>query len=248
MLLVGVSGGVATGKSSVSRALAALAVPVVDADAVARDVVAPGTPLLARVLAAFPHDARTLPDGSLDRRALGAAVFADAGKRRRLNALLHPAIARELVSRLRAAFASGAHVVALDAPLLYESRSLLRLCDATCVVACSPDTQLARLRARDPDLSEEDARRRIAAQLPLADKVRQATYVVDNNGSEEEMMQQVRALVTQWRAAAGTPAWRVCLRLAAAATLLHPDLRPALAALLALSVTAAAGAVALRGN
>jgi dephospho-CoA kinase len=191
MLKVGLTGGIGSGKSEVTRRLAALGAVVIDADLIAREVVEPGTPGLADVVGEFgPNVLR--PDGSLDRDRLGAIVFADPAARTRLNAIVHPLVGAATTERFAAAPADA--IVVHDVPLLVEV-GLARAYDAVIVVAASPETQLDRL-VRHRGMPESDARARIAAQAPLAEKIAIADYVISNDGYLSDLDRQVRAL---WR-------------------------------------------------
>ena len=189
--IIGLTGGIASGKSTVSAMLRALGAHVIDADQVARDVVAPGTPALAEIAAHFGPEV-LLADGTLDRKKLGARVFADADARRALERITHPRIAaatQQEIARLRAA---GVDPVIYDAALIVENR-LYTWMQGLIVVSVPPAVQVARLMIRD-DIDEAAAGARIAAQLPLADKVAVATHVIDNSGAPGETEAQVRAL------------------------------------------------------
>jgi len=175
---VGLTGGIASGKSTVAQTFAALGVPIVDADQVAREVVAEGSEGLREIVAAFGKG-MLLADGTLDRKALGARVFSDDEARRQLNAITHPRIAARSMERMTE-IAGEAPYVLYEAALLVEN-GLHQMLAALVVVAASEETQIDRMGARD-GLDEEAARARIAAQLPLADKVRAADYVIDNDG------------------------------------------------------------------
>lgn len=177
-LLVGLTGGIATGKSTVSETLRRLGCVVIDADQLARDVVVPGESALAEVVREF-GDVLT-PDGALDRKKLAAVVFADPARRRRLEAILHPAIRARFDARLAALAGEGfAGIVVFDAPVMIESGGYKHM-DRLIVVATDEATQRARLVARDGDAA--DGERRIASQMPLAEKVALADYVIDNSG------------------------------------------------------------------
>jgi dephospho-CoA kinase len=189
--IIGLTGGIASGKSTVSAMLRALGAHVIDADQVAREVVAPGTPALAEIAAHFGPEV-LLPDGTLDRKKLGARVFADVDARRALERITHPRIAaatQQEIARLRAA---GVDPVIYDAALIVENR-LYTWMQGLIVVSVPPAVQVARLMIRD-DIDEAAAEARIAAQLPLADKVAVATHVIDNSGVHGETEAQVRAL------------------------------------------------------
>ena len=185
---VALTGGIATGKSYVLNAFAALGVPTIDADVIARRVLAPGTPGLAAVTARFGLE---ILNGShaLDRQRLAAIVFADPDARRHLEAIVHPAVRvaiDEWFATVPAAWALA------DIPLLYETGRAAQF-DVVIVTTCAPATQLARLTA-GRGMTPEEARRRIDAQLPLADKVTRADHVIDTNGSFEETDRQVRVV------------------------------------------------------
>ena len=199
MLVVGLTGGIGSGKSAVSRLLAQRGAVVVDADLVAREVVEPGTPGLAGLVEDF-GDQVLQADGSLDREALGRLVFGDPVALARLNARLHPLIGartNELVDDARAA---GVRIVVHDVPLLVEN-GLAPLYDAVVVVSATPATQLDRL-VRLRGMAEADARARIDAQAVLADKLAVATHVVDNDGPVRALVPQVAALWDQLSAQA----------------------------------------------
>ena len=177
-LLVGLTGGIATGKSTVSEILARLGAILVDADQLAREVVAPGEPALAKVVREFGDVLR--PDGTLDRKKLAAIVFAEPSRRKRLEAILHPAIRERFDARLDALTREGFEgIVVFDAPVMIESGGYKNM-DRLIVVVTDEATQRARLVARDADAS--DGERRIASQMPLAEKAKLADYVIDNTG------------------------------------------------------------------
>jgi dephospho-CoA kinase len=204
--VVALTGGIGTGKSTVSRMLAALGAALIDADAIVRELQAPGMPMLEEIAAAFGAELLRA-DGSLDRARLGQLVFGDAGARRRLGELTHPAVGREMLRRLEAARASGAALVVMDNPLLFEGR--LRRTGAagraatpsdpaeeTILVYAPPETQVVRQIARD-EVTREFAFQRLAAQMPIEEKRALATYVIDNSGALEETERQVRELYAQ---------------------------------------------------
>jgi dephospho-CoA kinase len=177
-LLVGLTGGIATGKSTVSEILARLGAVLVDADQLAREVVAPGEPALAAVVREFGEVRQ--PDGALDRKKLAAIVFADPSRRKRLEAILHPAIRARFDARLDALTREGFEgIVVFDAPVMIESGGYKNM-DRLIVVVTDEATQRARLVARDADAA--DGERRIASQMPLAEKATLADYVIDNTG------------------------------------------------------------------
>ncbi|MET9608939.1 dephospho-CoA kinase [Streptomyces sp. NPDC006512] len=200
MLKVGLTGGIGAGKSEVSRLLAGYGAVVVDADRIAREVVEPGTPGLAAVVAAFGESVLT-PDGALDRPVLGALVFGDPAKLRTLNAIVHPLVGARS-AELEAAAGPDA-IVVHDVPLLTEN-GLAPLYDLVVVVDASPGTQLARLTG-PRGMTEEDARARMAAQATREQRLAVATLVIDNDGPLEALEPQVRKVWEQLaeRAAAG---------------------------------------------
>lgn len=197
MRRIALTGGIATGKSYVARRLSAAGVPLVDADLLARDAVAAGSPGLAAVAARFGGDLVT-GEGTLDRRRLGQIVFGDAAARRDLEAIVHPFVRRAIAAFFDQLPPSTPFAVA-DIPLLYES-GRQREFDAVVVAACRPETQLARLIARD-GLPEADARQRIAAQLPIDAKVALADYVIRTDGQVEDTDAQVAQLIDELRRA-----------------------------------------------
>jgi dephospho-CoA kinase len=188
MLRVGLTGGIGSGKSAVSALLAEHGAVIIDADKNARAVVAKGTPGLRQVVDAFGPEVLR-PDGELDREAVGRIVFSDPEQLARLNAIVHPLIAERTAQQTADAEAAGAAIVVYDVPLLVEN-GLQGMYDVVLVVAAQPETQLQRL-TQQRGMAEADARARIAAQAPLADKLAAATYVIDNDGPREALAPQV---------------------------------------------------------
>ena len=188
MVRVALTGGIATGKSFCAARFAALGAAVVDADILAREAVEPGSAGLAAVAARFGA-AVLLPDGGLDRAALGALVFADRSARADLEAIVHPEVYRR-INDWFAARPTGTRVAIADIPLLYETGHEHDF-DQVVVCACAPPEQLRRLMARDR-LSLEAARARIAAQWPIDEKVARADHVVWTDRGYEATEQQVR--------------------------------------------------------
>lgn len=184
MRLIGLTGGIASGKTTFADALRARGVPVVDADALARAAVAPGTEALAEIGRLFGPGV-IAPDGSLDRKKLGAIVFADAEARRRLEAVTHPAVRAAMAAETARLEAAGHPLAFYDTPLLYEV-GLDRLLDSVVVVWAPRDVQRARLQARD-GLAPEEAEARLAAQLPIDEKAARADVVVENAGTPADL-------------------------------------------------------------
>ena len=220
MLIIGLTGSIATGKSTVSSLLSSSPyhLPIVDADLVARKVVEPGTPGYRAIVEYFgpstpdllvpsgPGMPESGPDGKgrpLNRPALGRRVFGTTEDRKRdrgmLNGIVHPAVRREMFWRVVRAYFSGATAVVLDVPLLFESR-LDRFCGSVLVVAVrDPEVQMKRLMARDEHLSKEDAENRVKSQGDVREKARRAEargegrgVVVWNDGGREELAEEVR--------------------------------------------------------
>jgi dephospho-CoA kinase len=192
MRVAGLTGGIATGKSYCLARFAALGARVIDADRLARDVVAPGTPGLAAVSARFGASILR-SDGTLDRAALGRIVFSDRTAREDLEAIVHPEVYRRIREWAQALPADTPLAVA-DVPLLFET-GRAREFEVVIVCACEPEEQVRRIQARD-GLSEAEARERLAAQWPIADKIAPADYVIRTDGTHEETARQVEAV---WR-------------------------------------------------
>ena len=189
-LLVGLTGGIATGKSTVSDMFRRLGAVIVDADLLAREVVAPGEPALAQIAAEFGADVLR-HDGTLDRKKLGAVVFGNAERRKRLEQITHPAIRDRFLCRLAELEGQGfGGVVLWDAPVMIESGGY-RDMDKLVVVATDEETQSARLCARD-GIEAADAERRIRSQMAVAEKAKLADYVIDNAGDRSVTEAQVR--------------------------------------------------------
>jgi len=203
--VVGLTGGMASGKSLVAEMLRSLGAVVVDADRIAREVVAPGTPALREIAEAFGAGV-VRADGTLDRRTLRERIFSDPAARARLNAITHPTIRRRMteeVARVRRVQPTA--IVVLDIPLLLDTAPADAYdLDGVVVVAVDEATQEARLAARD-NIPLDAARRRLRAQRPLREKVAQATWVIDNSGTSDETRRQVEELWRGWQRTAGHP-------------------------------------------
>ncbi len=197
--LLGLSGGIGSGKSTVARMLAARGATVIDADAIVHELQAPGEPLVDELARAFGPEILDA-NGHLDRAALGAIVFGDEAARKRLNDLVHPKVGAEFGRRLHEATERGDALVVLDIPLLFEGRkagskgSAGLPFDATLLVWVDVETQIERTMKRD-DCTREAAQARIDAQMPLAEKRAMADHVIDNDGPLEETERQVDALL-----------------------------------------------------
>lgn len=189
-MILGITGGIASGKSMVSEIFRRLGAIVVSADALAREAVLPGSPALAKLVERFGAGILDR-EGALDRKALAKRIFADPEARATLNRITHPAIAAIAEERLRA-LQSKASLVVYEAPLLFEAGAEGRV-DAVLVVTVDPERQLQRLMQREA-LSEAEARARIAAQMSQAEKVARADFVIDNSGAPEDTAAAVRKL------------------------------------------------------
>lgn len=192
--IVGLTGGIASGKSTVSRFLKEAQVPIIDADEIAQSVVRPGKPTYKAIVRSFGEGVL----GALreiDRERLGEIVFADDAKRALLESITHPEILKEIVKRVRTLRKKKVPLVVIDAALLFES-GLHRHMHKTIFVRIEPNTQLSRLMVRDR-LPEAKAWQRILCQMPASQKEAQADFLIDNSGTKEETHNQVLALLSQ---------------------------------------------------
>jgi dephospho-CoA kinase len=196
--VLGLSGGIGSGKSTVSKILAELGATLVDADAIVHELQAPGQPMLIELAREFGDD--VIDDtGALDRAALGAIVFSDAAKRAALGKLVHPPVIAAMMSRTKAAVDAGVPLAVVDIPLLFEGAktgqgaAAVMHFDATLLVWVPPEVQADRTQQRDGS-DRDEVMRRIAAQLPIDEKKAMADYVIDNSGSPAATRRQVEAL------------------------------------------------------
>ena len=194
MRIIGLTGGIACGKSTVSRALCALGAAIIDADALAHELSQPGQPIFNAYVERFGREIVTA-GGTLDRAAIAARVFADPAVRAEVDAIAHPLIRTAAEERLRVTRTEGKKAAVLDVPLLFEA-GWDALADEVWVVALPAEEQLARLLARDKSMSEGEARARISAQMSLAEKCARADIVIDNSGTVEETRECIEQL---WR-------------------------------------------------
>jgi dephospho-CoA kinase len=191
---VGLTGGIATGKSYVRSKFEELGVPTIDADVLAREAVAPGSEGIEAVVKRFGPEVVDA-EGALDRRRLASIVFADAAARHDLEGIIHPFV-RSQAERWFRGLDPVRHPLAIaDIPLLFETGGH-RNYDTVIVAACDPETQVRRVMERDR-VTEAEARQRIAAQLPIAEKVRRADYVIRTDGTHEETNRQIRDVFEQ---------------------------------------------------
>lgn len=204
MIIAGLTGGIATGKSLVASCLAEHGAIIIDADKIAHEVVAKGKPAWEEIVHEFGEE-YLLPDGEIDRKSLGRTVFTDSAKRDILNHIVHPRVFEEISRAIAVAVenhTTSDPVIILDVPLLFETKMDVDLPEI--IVVFAPfETQLARLMGRD-DLSEDDARARINSQLPIAGKREKADYVIDNSGAVDDTLRQVDDLYEILKAKAET--------------------------------------------
>lgn len=195
-LVVGLTGGIASGKSTVADMFKQLNIPVIDADKIAREVVLPGEKTYDKIVKTF-GEAVLHEDQTLNRKKLGEIIFADEAKRKQLNALIHPAIRKRMLKRRDQYIAEREPCIVLDIPLLFESK-LTHFVEKVIVVYIDEATQLERLMQRD-GLNEKEAKQRIQAQLPLKEKAKLADGVIDNHGTIEETRTQLLNLLIKWQ-------------------------------------------------
>lgn len=196
-MIIGLTGSIASGKSTVAAMLKQKGYPVVDADEIARLVVEPGSEVMEEI---ERHFGRSVihPDGSLNREKMGEQVFGNEEERKKLNGIIHPAIRTEMQRQKDEWLAKGANTVILDIPLLFESK-LQSYVDKILVVSVTPAIQKARLMERNL-LTEEEAEARIQSQLPLKQKEQGADAVLQNNGTIEETERQLDEVLQKWNA------------------------------------------------
>lgn len=194
-MIIGLTGSIATGKSTVSAMFQKKNIPVVDADQIAREVVEPGEEAYEQIVNHFGKDI-LFPDGTLDRKKLGSIVFENEAERLKLNSMIHPAIHKKMEDEKNKYIAHGHEAVVLDIPLLFEGKRK-RTFDKILLVAVSEDVQLKRLMERDK-IDEHDAQQRINSQMPIKDKIALADEVIYNDGSREETEKQLLAILEKW--------------------------------------------------
>ena len=192
MKIIGLTGGIACGKSTVSTELRAHGAAIIDADALVHELSQPHQPIYNAYVERFGREI-VAADGTLDRAAIARRVFADPAVRAEVEAIAHPIIRRAAEERLRAARDENKRAAVLDVPLLFEA-GWDALADETWVVALPREEQLARLLARDTSMDAGEARARIAAQMPLAEKCARADVVIDNSGTVEEIREYIGKL------------------------------------------------------
>ncbi len=191
-MIIGLTGGIATGKSTVSQILRNQGIPVVDADVISREVVMPGKEAYENIVSSFGSDI-VHDDKTINRAQLGEIIFNDAEKRKVLNDIVHPAVRKEMRQQADTFFKSGDSLVIMDIPLLFESK-LTHMVDRTWLVYAKPEIQLERLMMRD-DFTEQQALSRIQSQMPIDAKKKLADLVIENNGSLTELESRVLQLL-----------------------------------------------------
>ncbi|MED2796304.1 dephospho-CoA kinase [Bacillus thuringiensis] len=194
-VVIGLTGGIASGKSTVSQMFRELSIPVIDADIIAREVVERGKPAYNKIVEVFGMEVLQ-KDGELDRPKLGSVVFYNEEKRLQLNKIVHPAVREEMNRQKEMYIKESMQAIVLDIPLLFESK-LTSLVDRVLVVAVTPDTQLERLMKRN-GFSEEEATARIQSQMPLAEKVKNADEVINNDGTIMGTKTQLQVILKKW--------------------------------------------------
>ncbi|QSS99200.1 dephospho-CoA kinase [Pontibacillus sp. ALD_SL1] len=194
-VVIGLTGSIATGKSTVSLMFDDYGIPVVDADKLSREVVKPGRDAYNKIVNVFGEGVLR-EDHTLDRKALGEIVFNNEEKRKQLNEIVHPAVRSEMVRERDEYLMQGDKAVVLDIPLLFESQ-LTDYVDKTLVVAVDEEVQLKRLMERD-ESTEEEALSRIRSQISITEKSRMADEVIDNNGSKKETYDQLESILRKW--------------------------------------------------
>ncbi|MCY7734317.1 dephospho-CoA kinase [Bacillus safensis] len=194
-LVIGLTGGIASGKSTVSQMIKEQGIRVVDADVIAKEAVAKGTPALQQIVQTFGEDV-LLPNGELNRQQLGAIIFSDEEKRKQLNAIVHPEVRKEMLKQRDEGVSQQETFVVLDIPLLFESQ-LESLVDRIIVVYTTPELQLSRLMNRN-DLSEEEALNRIHSQQSLEEKCKKADSVIENTQDLAFIRKQLQNILNEW--------------------------------------------------
>jgi len=200
MKVIGITGNIASGKSTVARMFEALGARIIDADEIARIVVEPGAPAWEEIVSEFGRDILE-PDGAINRKRLADIVFGDEAKRKRLNDITHPRIRERISDLLREYEKEGAPVVMVEATLIVEMGGLKSLIDGLIVVTADEETQIERL-IRDKGYKREEAVSRLRAQMPAREKMMHGDYIIDNSGSLEDTRAQVKAVWGEIRSSA----------------------------------------------
>ncbi|SHG84394.1 dephospho-CoA kinase [Ornithinibacillus halophilus] len=194
-IVIGLTGSIASGKSTVSLMFDEFNIPVIDADKISREVVEPGEEAYEKIVATF-GESIVREDGKLDRKELGAIVFENEEKRKQLNEIVHPAVRKSMLEKRDALIEQGEKCVVLDIPLLFESK-LTHFVNKTIVVYVDEDVQLKRLMERD-GYNEKEAMQRIQSQIPVKEKANLADEVINNNGTKFETLEQLDQILRKW--------------------------------------------------
>ncbi|MED4224190.1 dephospho-CoA kinase [Neobacillus cucumis] len=194
-LVIGLTGGIASGKSTVSNMLKDMSITVIDADVEARLAVMNGEPAYKEIIEEFGNDI-LLENGEIDRQKLGSIIFHQADKRQRLNEITHPEVRKRMLEQVETAKKNKEEVIVLDIPLLFESK-LTYMVEKTILVYVNSDVQIQRLMERN-HLSSADAHARINSQMPLSEKMKLADAVINNNGALADTKQQLLKVLAQW--------------------------------------------------
>lgn len=192
MKVIGITGNIASGKSTVARMFEVLGARIIDADEIARIVVEPGAPAWEEIVSEFGRDILE-PDGAINRKRLGDIVFSDEAKRKRLNEITHPRIMERIRELVRGYEKEEAHVVMIEAALIVEKGGLKDPIDALIVVTADEETQIRRLM-EGKSYSREEAVSRLRAQMPAEEKIKHGDYLIDNSGSFEDTRARVKAV------------------------------------------------------
>ena len=194
-MIIGLTGSIASGKSTVAKMIKSYGLPIVDADVVARQVVEPGTPTLKKIAEAFGTEV-IAHDGSMDRAKVGSIIFHNEEMRKTLNSIIHPAIREEMLRQRDEFISFGEKNIFMDIPLLFESK-LEHFVEKIIVVSVNKEVQLQRLMERN-GLSVEEANARIATQIPVIEKEQLADAVIHNNGTLEDTAIQLQNVLYEW--------------------------------------------------
>lgn len=194
-MIIGLTGSIASGKSTVAKMIESYGLPIVDADLVARQVVDPGTPTLKKIAEAFGPEV-IAHDGSMDRAKVGSIIFHDEEMRKTLNSIIHPAIREEMLRQRDELISYGEKNIFMDIPLLFESK-LEHFVEKIIVVSVNKEIQLQRLMERN-SFTEDEANARIASQIPVKEKEQLADAVIHNNGTLEDTAIQLQNILYEW--------------------------------------------------
>lgn len=194
-VVIGLTGSIASGKSTIAHRIATYGIKIIDADQIAREVVEIGEPAYDKIVDTFGHSILHA-DQSIDRVKLGDIIFNDKEQRKALNAIVHPAIRKEMLHQRDLSVNAGEKAVILDIPLLFESK-LTHFVEKILVVSVEPAIQIERLMERNT-LTREEAESRIASQIPVQEKEALADAVISNNGSKEDSYEQLDAILKEW--------------------------------------------------